>query len=157
MKDRILFGLAAATLVTLSTALPQSALAGENGHAYNGSYCKNYFGSQVGDFNYQTNGIRNLSSSTRYINCPVLVDEIANTSGTTRVWLHYTGNGTVRCTLQSKNGNGTTKQSRSGSRPGTGWFQIPNITADDFWGSYVMYCSLPAAGILNTIWLGENN
>lgn len=129
----------------------------ENGHAYNGSYCDAYFGSQAGDFNHRFNGIRNNASSGRYVSCPVIVDEINNTAGTTRVWLHYTGSGTVSCTLFSMRGNGTSLQSKTKSRVNTGGFQIPDITSDDFWGSYSMYCLLPAKGILNTIWVGEKN
>jgi len=132
-----------------------SALA-ENGHSYNGSYCDAYFGNQVGDFNRPARGIRNTRlSGTRLVTCPVIVDEIANRQGTTRVRLHYTGGGRISCTMFSKNGNGTTRQVRTGTRVGTGWFNIQPFTSDAYWGSYSLYCRLPAGGILNTIWVGE--
>lgn len=54
-----------------------------------------------------------------------------------------------------RNVGGTTKQSKSATKTGTGWFLIPNLTTDDSFGSYSMYCYLPKAGLLNTIWLGE--
>ena len=129
----------------------------ENGHAYNGSYCDNYFGSQADDFNHQYNGIRNKTSTTRVVSCPVLVDEIANTTGTTKVWVHYTGTGAVSCYLFSMNPNGSASQTRSGNRTNTGWFSIANITSDNYWGSYSMYCFIPSGGVLNTIWLGAKD
>jgi hypothetical protein len=129
----------------------------ENGHAYNGSYCDNYYGSQASAFDHQFNGIRNASGAYAYVSCPVVVDEIDNTAGTTQIWVHYTGTGTISCSFFSMNGNGTIRQSQSASRVNTGWFSIPNITTDDYWGSYSMYCGLPANGVLNTIWVGEKN
>jgi len=151
----------------LSTALAIVAFAAltgtasaENGHAYNGSYCKTYYGSQSGDFNHQYNGIVNNGTSGRYISCPVLVDEIDATTGTTRVWLNWqtpVASDTISCSLFSMNGNGTIRQSRSASKTGSGWFAISNLTSDDFWGSYSMYCYLPRSGTLSTIWLGEQN
>jgi len=134
-----------------------TSVSAENGHAYNGSYCDNYYGSQAGSFNHQHNGIRNNDAAGRYVSCPVIVDEIANTNGTTRVWVHYSGNGTVRCTMFNKNPNGSTRQSRSGSRVNSGWFSIPTFSSDNYWGSYSMYCYLPSKGMLNTIWVGEKN
>lgn len=148
------------TLITLA-ALGSFAFYGnayaENGHAYNGSFCDNYYGSQVGNFNHQHNGIRNNTNSGRYVSCPVIVDEIAKTTGTTRVWLYYSGSGKISCSMFSKNGNGTTRQSKTGSRTNSGWFSIPAITSDNYWGSYSMYCYLPPKGILKTIWVGEKS
>lgn len=147
------------TLTTLAAlgflAMSGNVFAGENGHAYNGSYCNNYFGSEATQFNHQWDGIRNISAASRYVSCPVIVDEIANTSGTTQVWVHWTGAGTLSCYLNSKNGSGTNRQTQSNSRVNTGWLSIPNITSDDYWGSYSMYCYLPASGTLNTVWVGE--
>ena len=60
--------IAIATLIGLSLSF--DALA-ENGHAYNGSYCDAYYGSQAGHFNRQHNGIRNLTAGHRLVSCPV--------------------------------------------------------------------------------------
>lgn len=128
----------------------------ENGHAYNGSFCTASLGSQAANFDFLF-GIRNVSGSRRIVSCPVVVDEIANTSGTNRVWVYFSGGGTVRCSLYSMNGNGTIRQARSGSRTNSGWLSIPNITTDDFWGSYAMYCDIPNNGSIETVWVGENN
>ncbi|MEM7250220.1 MAG: hypothetical protein AAF493_02280 [Pseudomonadota bacterium] len=134
-----------------------SAVQAENGHAYNGNHCSAWLGSQSGDFSKGPNGLRNNTPGARYVSCPVVVDEIANTTGTTRQYVYYTGNGTIRCTLQSNNHNGTALQAQSASRVGTGWIFIPQITADAYWGSYAMWCLLPGYGTINTIWVGEQN
>jgi hypothetical protein len=83
------------------------------------------------------------------------VDEINDTTGTTRVWLHYRGAGKITCSLYSKFGNGSNYEVKTGMRVGTGWFRIPNITKDRFWGNYTIFCTIPGQGTLNTIWLGE--
>ncbi len=145
-----------AAMMITSFGLSGNAMA-ENGHSYNGSYCKAYNGNQNSFFTHRSNGIRNNSSSTRSIACPVIVDELAKKTGTTRVWLYYTGSGTVSCTLYNRNGNSVLRQSRSRSRVNTGWFRIPNLTSDSFWGTYSMVCSIPSGGTLNTIWVGEQN
>ncbi|MCH9697565.1 MAG: hypothetical protein K0U68_05630 [Gammaproteobacteria bacterium] len=141
-------------LMMTGIAFASNALA-ENGHAYNGSFCKSRWASQSSSINFHASGITNNSNGSRQITCPIIVDNIQNTQGTTQVWLHQTGSGRISCTLYSKNGNGTTREFRAGERNGTGWFLIPNITTDDYWGTYSMVCSIPKGSILNTIWVGE--
>ncbi len=145
-----------ASISVFGCALLTPQVYAENAHAYNGSYCTNYLASDATDVAHQYNGIRNTTGSSLYVTCPVAVDEIAVTSGTSRVWVHYSGSGTVNCNLYSMNGNGSINQSRSGSRSGTGWLSIPNLTSEDYWGSSVIYCSVPAYGVINTVWFGEN-
>ncbi|ADJ28217.1 hypothetical protein [Nitrosococcus watsonii] len=128
-----------------------------DGKSYNGSYCTHYYGAQAGDFSYQVDGIKNNANAGRYISCPVLVDQVGNIEGTDKAVLYYTGTGMVSCVLYSQNADGSTRQSRTGSRTNSGWLSIPNITSDDYWGSYSMYCYLPPQGVLNTIWIGEKN
>jgi hypothetical protein len=43
------------------------------------------------------------------------------------------------------------------SRTNAGWLTIPGITTDDYYGSYSMYCLLPAKGTLNTIFFDEHD
>jgi hypothetical protein len=148
------------TLISL-VALGSLALYGnayaEKVKTYSGSYCGAYFGSQAGDFNHQFNGIMNLAASPRYISCPVIEDSIFHTNGTTKAQLHYTGTGTVSCVLSSNHPNGSSLETKIGMRTNTGWFTIPGISADDYWGAYSMYCQLPSKGVLNTIWFGEKD
>lgn len=151
MKKLILTSIAFAGIA----AFGQNAAAADNAQGYNGSYCSNYYGSQATSVNHQYNGIYNLSAGGLYVSCPVIVDEVSNTTGTNWAWVHYTGANTVSCSLFSMNGNGSIRQSQSASRAGTGWFQIPNLTTDDFWGSYSMYCYLPSGGTLNTVHISE--
>lgn len=148
--------IATATAALISLTSSFNALAG-NGHAYNGSYCNPYYGTQSDSFEHRQNGIKNTSSSTKYISCPVIVDEIANTTGTHQTTLHYTGPGTVSCIMFNQHGIGSTRQTQSGTRAGTGWFTIPGFTSDVWGGTYSMYCSLPSGGTLNTIWVNEKN
>jgi len=152
MKTKLL----ASLYILCGAVLSQQAFA-ENGHAYNGSYCENYLAGTATSMAHQYNGLRNASGATQYITCPIAVDEIAVTTGTTRVWLHYTGGGSISCTMNAMNANGSVRQSRSNSRAGTGWLNIANLTSEDYWGSSVIYCSLPANGVLNTVWFGEQN
>ncbi len=113
-------------LSVLGLMMCPSAFA-ENAHAYSGSYCRASSGQQSGDFSY-SGGTYNRASQVRLVTCPILVDEIAKTSGTTRVWVHFSGSGNFSCWLYSRNANGTTRQLRIGHRTGTGWLSIPNIT-----------------------------
>jgi hypothetical protein len=155
MKRVLAIALAVLALATLT-----GSAAAENGHAYNGSYCKPYFGNTAANFYHQYNGTYNATNSGQYVSCPVLVDEIANTTGTTQVWLYWTASAStdaISCSLYSLNGDGTARQAQSASKTGTGWFSIPNLTSDDYWGSYSMYCYLPKFSNLNTIWLGEKD
>lgn len=151
MKKTILSAVAVGGLAILS----QAASAADDKVAYNGSYCSEYYGSNSASFNHQYNGIHNNSASTLYVSCPVIVDEVNNVTGTNSVWIYYTGANTLSCTLRSMNFNGAIRQSMSANRVGTGWLQIPNITTDDIWGSYSMYCSVPSAGTVNTIVISE--
>lgn len=129
----------------------------ENAHSYNGSYCTNYIATDSNKVAHQYNGLRNTSAGSLYVTCPVAVDEVAVTTGTSRVWVHYSGTGTLSCNLYSMNGIGSINQSKFASVTNTNWMNIPNLTSEDFWGSSVIYCNLPANGVINTVWFGENN
>lgn len=155
MNLKVLFSLAAVAIFAIS-----GSANAENGHAYNGSYCNPYFGNQSADFNHQWDGLSNTSTGSRWVSCPVVVDEIANLTGTSRIWVRWDDGGagsTLTCYLYAMNVNADVGQSQSASDVGGGWFSIPNITTDDFWGNYILYCYLPNRGVLNTVWLGENN
>lgn len=137
------------------TAFAQPVVAADNAQTFNGAYCDNYYGSQATAVNHQYNGIYNTTAAGVYVQCPLVVDEVTNVTGTNWVRLHYTGNNTITCYLYSMNGNGTIRQTQTGSRVGTGWFSIPNINTDDYWGTYSMHCYLPGGGTLNTVHMSE--
>jgi len=135
-----------------------SLAAAENAHVYHGSQCKSAFGEDSGQINSHPFGLRNLTTDT-FVTCPLVVDETDNITGTTRVFVHFTGTDDDRfhCTLYSLNGGGFPRQSVSNYRYGTGWMSFSNITSDDYYGSYAMVCALPSGGVINTIWVGEKN
>ena len=151
MQTRLL-----ASIVALLCALFSFNTFAENGHGYNGSYCTNYIATDSAKVAHQYNGLRNASTGTVYVTCPVEVDEVAVTTGTSRVWVHYSGTGTLSCYMYAMNGDGSTHQTKYASGT-SGWINIPNITSEDYWGSTVIWCSLPANGVINTVWFGENS
>ena len=136
-----------------ASVVSSQVLAADNRQNYNGSYCSSYYGSQATSVGHYYNGAYNGSGAGMYISCPVIVDEASVTTGTNNVWIYTSAAGTS-CTLFSMNGNGTSLQSQWGAG-GPGWFAVPNLTADDYWGSYSMYCYLPAGATLNTISISE--
>jgi hypothetical protein len=123
--------------------------------AYNGTGCDNYFAADSAQFNHQNDGIKNISGAGRYVSCPIVVDEIASTAGTQAVYVRWAGTGSFSCTLLNYDINGVLKQYKTASRSGSGWLTMPNLTADDYWGNYSMWCYLPAGGVLQTYWIDE--
>lgn len=143
-------------LAFFGLAMMSATASAENALTYNGSYCKPYFGQQSGNFVF-ANYLKNATSSARLVTCPVVVDEISVTSGTTRAYAHVSGNGYYYCLLYSVNRDGTIRQSKTATRHGTGWLYLPDITTDDYFGSYTMICNLPGYGRLDTVWIGEKS
>ena len=137
-------------------AMAGNAVAG-NGHSYNGSYCDNYFTFDSDRFHKTMTGITNAYNDQRVISCPILVDEVGTTTGTSSIWVHFTGIGRMVCAPYSNSHSGTDARSTYASRTNTGWLKVPNITGDYFLGSYSMYCQLPPGGTLNTIRIIEKN
>ena len=151
--------LSLASLVLLGTfgAFTQ-AQAADNRQLYNGSYCDAMLGTQVGSFTRDNFGIRNNSNVALRITCPVIVDEADNVTGTNGIWVNTSIAGTS-CTLYSMAANGAGVNAvvqAQVAAGGPGWFVIPNIAVDNFWGSYSMICTLPAGGRLNSISIREN-
>lgn len=145
-------------LVLLLSIFSTAAFAADDRKNYNGNNCDNYFGSQVKDFNHQTNGIKNTNNvANRYISCPIIADKVAKQLGTSTTRVHYTGNNRVTCTLQSRQARGGPIQSRSATRFGTGWLSIQPITVEQRFGTFSMYCLLPPQGVINTISVVEKD
>ena len=152
----------AIALATLALATLAGSATAENAHTYSGSYCKAYVGSQEADLIHAFTGTYNAASAARFITCPVLVDEVSNTDGTTQVWVHWTANvnapnDTITCGLTSLDEKGLFRQGQNATRTGTGRLVLPNVTNDDPSGSYFLLCVLPSAGTINTIYLGEKD
>lgn len=142
----------------LAVATLAGSVAADNGHLYNGSYCKTYYASTTADLDHLYNGIYNHSNSPRWINCPVLVDEGAHTTGTTLIkvnWKAHDKDDTLVCTFYSLHGDGSILQTKTKAITGSGDLEIPDITKDDSRGSYDVVCSLPPFGRLNRILVVE--
>jgi len=144
-----------ALALTFGVIMSTQAHAADNRVNYNGSYCDAANGSDASKFNKSVAGITNIDSTARIITCPVIMDEVTNTTGTWSILVNVSAS--TGCFFVSMNGDGTNRQSQ-GATVSAGWGFIPNITADDtggFGGSYMMFCSLPAGATLHTIAVAE--
>ncbi len=126
-----------------------------NRHDYNGSYCNPLVPADAIHFTRSNAGIKNNSNENRFISCPVLVDEHQVNKGTFRTNIYYTGTGQVECAIYSVNAAGFVVQSRSKIRNNTGWVGIQGLTKESRWGSYSIYCNVPAGGTINMIAVNE--
>ena len=174
MQRVILTILAFATATVLSTP-PVSAI---NTHAYNGSYCKATNGSQNADFQFDALSIVNVSSGTRSITCPILMDEAVYQTGIgANIYVFFMlpnddpndpsdDREQVSCTVYSLNSTLGVVESRSATGFGSGWLPFPGyppvvpqpaitITTDS--ATYNMVCSLPPEGRLTSIQVDEND
>ena len=124
---------------------------------YNGNVCKAYYGSQTPSFYSTYKGIKNTSLTNKIVTCPIVADAVANTTGTYRTYINWTGTGTLQCVLRSMYSNGTTIQYKSGADVGGGWLTIQPLTSESYWGSFSLYCSLPSKARINTIVLHEKS
>ena len=145
----------AAIFVSAFLAISGNTFA-SNQHNYNGNYCSSYYPNQSNDFKRLISGLRNNTGNSRWVSCPVLVDETHKTTGTSRVYVMYTGKGPLTCILYSLRSNGTILQHKSHTVY-QGWLELPNITVDDEFGSYTLNCNIPPYAVLNTISFREKN
>jgi hypothetical protein len=154
----------ALALVVFSVIAVTTAAGGENGHTYNGSFCKPMGRVREGpvqEIIYNRDGIENTNSPEIppvNIICPILVDEVEPTSGTTRVsvnWSTPNDNSELKCRLFSMTEEGKERQENIKEKTGSGRLTFDNINADDVEGSYVITCELPSLSKLHTIWVGE--
>lgn len=151
MKNLLaLVGLAAVAVVNNANAETYQP---PSSQFHSGSDCKNYYREDSSKFNHEIWGIVNMSTSPRYISCPIVDTEpffARGTFGGIRVL--FSGKGTITCSVKSHNSSGNVVQSQTASKTGSGWFTIPEITQDDPYASgfYTMHCQLPSYGWLQT-------
>ncbi len=145
------------TLVSVMlTVLSSSVYAdGDNYTSINGTGCQAYYAGEKAFFENNYSGIRNVSSTTRIVSCPIDKDAVSALGGRSTTWVRWSGTGTISCTLNHGNVN-MTNTFRTGSLLNSGWFSIPVDTSDDFYGSATLWCSLPAGGTLQTVHFLEN-
>ena len=142
------------TLAFILAIITGVASAADNRQNFNGGGCDNYYAVDVSDFNHQTNGIANVSATSAYVHCDLTIDEALNTGGTSLIWVRWSGAGTMSCTAMSRdvNNNLISTVSNSGT---AGWILMPNLSDNDVWGNYSMYCLVPSGGRLETISVSE--
>jgi hypothetical protein len=152
------------TLISLCLlALSSTAFAdGDNYTAANGTGCDNYYAGDTAQFDHQYDGIRNISASAHWVTCPVDKDSVGsggsvgNLSGLGTTWVHWAGVGTMYCDLNNFDVNGNRTAAQTGSGGGPGWFSIPPLGGDDFYGTNTMRCLVPAGATLQTYHVFEN-
>ena len=146
------------TLVSVILAALSSSTVyadGDNYTSINGTGCQAYYAGEKGFLENNYSGIRNVSTTSRIVSCPIDKDVVSALGGRSTTWVRWGGTGTISCTLNHWNVN-MVNTFRSASRVNTGWFSIPSDASDDFWGSATLWCSLPAGGTLQTVHFLEN-
>ncbi len=131
----------------------------DDSHNYNGSFCKPCLGSGSGLVEYTPTGIKNVSGKSLWVNCPVLVDEISSTAGTSENFVVWTANkptDVLQCWFYSTiNGGDYLRETKYGYRTGSGWLFLPTLSGDSKQGTFCMQCYVPSQGKLNLIRVTE--
>lgn len=128
----------------------------DNATSFHGNECDAYFSSQSGQFNHYWNGTHNAGTSGAWISCPIDKDAVSSTAGLETTWVYSTSPSgqQVSCYLVAQGYNATWDEYQPGSGT-TGWFSIPRVASDNYWGSNNMYCFLPAGATLNQFVIHE--
>jgi hypothetical protein len=150
MKISLALGLALTlgTFVLVGGA-PNTAHAVDANHS--GTLCKNYHASQVTDIDYLSNGVRNLSSSSRYVVCPLVISPAASAASATVYVDGIAASGqTISCTLYSYDEDKNLIGSKSFPTPITGTFDVLLSVPSYYWATSSVLCRLPpsSAGII---------
>jgi hypothetical protein len=146
--------LTAAAFVALSNmAISNPALA-VDGKTFSGNGCQSWYGSQRNDFDARHDGAYNNSTGSRWASCPITRDNTTNTNGTRRVWVYAykSGGPNTSCILRGETSTGGILA--SDSRSGNGWIYL-DINNSVNWGSYMLYCYVPAGGRLSHYFVEE--
>ncbi len=128
----------------------------DNATSFHGNECEAYSASQKGQFDHFWNGTYNNGSGA-WVSCPIDKDVVSSTSGLGTTWVQASSPSgeKISCYLVAQGYNATWDEYQSGSGT-TGWFAIPSITADNYWGSNNMYCYLPKGATLHHFVIHEN-
>jgi len=143
-----------AVLLALAIALHSTAsMAGDV--AYPGIKCQPYYGTQAGDFNTGSHGIRNNSTGTRLVSCPInRVFDYANGWTTAYPWVHVnydSQSGNLTCFVYNMDADGGI-HSYGIATGGLGVDKDLAITTWSWQGGDTQYqslfCYLPAGALL---------
>ncbi len=129
------------------TALAAPAFAHDN---ESGVACRNFNAGEVTDIDYLTSGVRNISSASRSVICPV--DFVPTSDGSITVYVDGRNSNTTvstSCTLNSYDWNNTYLGSVSDTKTGVSgaWEMALVLPAGQasVWSYLTVLCSLPAS------------
>ena len=140
--------LSAATLVCLAS-FNGTALGGQR--VVGGEICSTFYASQAGSLNHNTYGSTNISGSAIWVTCPIVRDNVSNTTGTSGLWVYITASSSTDTTLcwnYSKGPSGNLIQGKSAWLTGSGWLSL-DTSLGTSWGPYSVYCLLGPNDTLN--------
>lgn len=117
-----------------------------------GSFCQPYIGSQAGDFYTSDQAIRNVSSSSRWVTCPIERTVPYNTIGTHWSFVSFHNPSTTEslyCSLRARDSQGglVAVFGNSSYASGYGGFEV-NVDTSAYYGNYGIICRLPAGARL---------
>jgi hypothetical protein len=154
-----------ATLAVLAfvatTVVSTTTVSAINTHAYSGAYCKARYGSEVSYFSTELGRVWNTSWETRYIACPILMDQaVSNTGNGAKIYVYVApapANADDRtiCEVNTLLDNGVPADGSTQARLGSGWLPTLIITQDA--ATYNMVCRLPPRAGISAIQVDEND
>jgi hypothetical protein len=154
MKLKLLFGLAGLALISLANPIYASDY-----KVYPGSECRPAFGQDAGSFETHGTHIRNTSTQSRIVTCPLVREYLAATQGLDPGMRVASSNGAVvTCYFFSYDQNGV--QLDYVYRNTTSSVATPLVFSGRTIktlaaGSYAFQCSLPPNGMVLNYSLGE--
>lgn len=154
MKNKTIRNVTYLSMLIFSSLLySQSAISADR-KVLSGATCQPNGGSQVGDFAYYSWGIKNNSTTNRWVTCSGVRDNTFNTNGVVFARVHVAGAGSYACFLDNVNNSGTLGRWAYGSRTGSGII-VTNLTSSVSQTPYAFLCRLPANGKLVTTIIDE--
>ena len=142
-----------AVLLALAIALHSTAPMAADDVIYPAINCQAYYGTQAGDFNIGSHGIRNNSSGTRLVSCPInhMLNDNYWTDAYDYVFVNYHSNSSsLTCFVYNMSNFGALQSygiSTGSPGPNGGQMRITiNPRADTHYQS--LFCLLPAGAIL---------
>lgn len=94
-------GLLALGAVFACTAAAQGTAYAVPMRVYSGATCRNYMASDAGAFEYTTSGVKNTTSSPKWVICPLTVDPAANNIPPQEVYVYGTTSSSARIRCES--------------------------------------------------------
>lgn len=132
----------------LFSGLFGNAAFAQDAKIFAGAECVRSNSTSAANYNYYA--IRNTGTSSQTVLCPIVRDDTTGSLAAASVWVKdVTSSGSVSCTLWSCDPSGTScgtsgTLSSSGSSSTAQELVLTGLPSGVSYGSYVLYCSLPA-------------